>query len=368
MRRLSNFHRVVLAIGVLLVIAFGGYAVYWHNMAVSLRAGLEPWATARRAEGYRVAWQTAETEGFPFAFAFRFTAVKLGADRPAPADFFGPVVVARTAPWDLRHWTFTAPQGGNISSALGLAGFDMHDIAGSVELGEPRGVTVDANAAGFNGTGLARGTTIASVSAHLQLPPTPPLGHRDVAFDGALQLKDLKLASSLPGFGDTISDISFSLQLKGAVPPGAMTTALMRWRDDGGTVELRYARLHWGSLLVAMGWIGLVMLASRRYEGAAWLRRLSATGQMAFTNYLMQTILCTTLFYGHGLGWYGYVDRVHQLVIAIVVCGAELAWSAVWLRYFRFGPFEWLWRSLTYRRFQPMRRQAPQAIVGASPA
>jgi len=250
MRRLSNFHRVVLAIGVLLVIAFGGYAVYWHNMAVSLRAGLEPWATARRAEGYRVAWQTAETEGFPFAFAFRFTAVKLGADRPAPADFFGPVVVARTAPWDLRHWTFTAPQGGNISSALGLAGFDMHDIAGSVELGEPRGVTVDANAAGFNGTGLARGTTIASVSAHLQLPPTPPLGHRDVAFDGALQLKDLKLASSLPGFGDTISDISFSLQLKGAVPPGAMTTALMRWRDDGGTVELRYARLHWGSLLV----------------------------------------------------------------------------------------------------------------------
>jgi len=146
------------------------------------------------------------------------------------------------------------------------------------------------------------------------------------------------------------------------------------WLDVKRGFSYAYASLYgeqfnyWGSLLVAMGWIGLVMLASRRYEGAAWLRRLSATGQMAFTNYLMQTILCTTLFYGHGLGWYGYVDRVHQLVIAIVVCGAELAWSAVWLRYFRFGPFEWLWRSLTYRHFQPMRRQAPQAIVGASPA
>jgi len=89
---------------------------------------------------------------------------------------------------------------------------------------------------------------------------------------------------------------------------------------------------------------------------------------MAFTNYLMQTVLCTALFYGHGLGWYGHVDRVHQFAVVIVVCGVELAWSPVWLRYFRFGPFEWLWRSLTYGQAQPMRRQAPRAIVGASPA
>jgi len=136
------------------------------------------------------------------------------------------------------------------------------------------------------------------------------------------------------------------------------------WLDVKSGFSYDYANLYgqqfnyWGSLLVAMGWIGLVMLAARRFEGAGWLRRLSATGQMAFTNYLMQTMLCTTLFYGHGLGWYGHVDRMYQLAVVIAVCGLELAWSPVWLRYFRFGPFEWVWRSLTYSHAQPMRRQA----------
>ena len=136
------------------------------------------------------------------------------------------------------------------------------------------------------------------------------------------------------------------------------------WLDVKSGFSYDYANLYgqqfnyWGSLLVAMGWIGLVMLAAKRFEGAAWQRRLSATGQMAFTNYLMQTMLCTTLFYGHGLGWYGQADRLHQLAVVIVVCGLELAWSPVWLRYFRFGPFEWVWRSLTYGQAQPMRRQA----------
>ena len=144
------------------------------------------------------------------------------------------------------------------------------------------------------------------------------------------------------------------------VPVGVMGA----WSDVKSAFSYDYANLYgqqfnyWGSLLVAMGWVGLVMLAVRRFEGAAWQRRLSATGQMAFTNYLMQTMLCTTLFYGHGLGWYGHVDRVHQLAVVIVVCGLELGWSPVWLHYFRFGPFEWVWRSLTYSQAQPMRRQA----------
>jgi uncharacterized protein len=155
---------------------------------------------------------------------------------------------------------------------------------------------------------------------------------------------------------------------------GVPVSVVGAWLDVKSDFSYGYANLYgpqfnyWGSLIVAVGWIGLVLLAAKRSERAAWLRRLSATGQMAFTNYLMQTVLCTTLFYGHGLGWYGHVERVYQLAIAIGVCGMELAWSPVWLRHFRFGPFEWLWRSLTYRQAQPMRRQAPRAIIGASPA
>jgi uncharacterized protein len=70
----------------------------------------------------------------------------------------------------------------------------------------------------------------------------------------------------------------------------------------------------------------------------------------------MQTVLCTTLFYGHGLGLYGYIERAGQFYIVLAIWLLELIWSPIWLRYFRFGPFEWIWRSATYLRPQPMLR------------
>ena len=78
---------------------------------------------------------------------------------------------------------------------------------------------------------------------------------------------------------------------------------------------------------------------------------------MALTNYLGQTVICTTLFYGHGLGWYGYADRVGQLGVVLAVWVFQLIASHLWLRAFHFGPAEWLWRSLTYMRPAPMRRR-----------
>jgi uncharacterized protein len=78
---------------------------------------------------------------------------------------------------------------------------------------------------------------------------------------------------------------------------------------------------------------------------------------MALTNYLVQSILCTTIFYGHGLGLYGRVERVGQVGIVVAIWVLQLVISPIWLRHFRFGPFEWLWRTLTYFRLQPMRRK-----------
>jgi len=119
-----------------------------------------------------------------------------------------------------------------------------------------------------------------------------------------------------------------------------------------GGVQFNY----WGSLFVAMGWVGVVMLFCQGWSGG-WLHRsLAATGQMALTNYLMQTIICTTLFYGHGFGLFGSVERTGQILIVFSVWAVELLWSPWWLARFRFGPFEWLWRSLTYWRLQPLRR------------
>ena len=113
---------------------------------------------------------------------------------------------------------------------------------------------------------------------------------------------------------------------------------------------------YWGSLLFAAGWIGLVMLACQKESTIRFTRPLAAVGQMALSCYLLQTIICTTIFYGHGLGLYGSVSRVGQALIVLAVWAALLWFCPIWLKRFRFGPFEWLWRSLTYMKLQPMRQ------------
>ncbi|MEM9410908.1 MAG: DUF418 domain-containing protein, partial [Planctomycetota bacterium] len=107
---------------------------------------------------------------------------------------------------------------------------------------------------------------------------------------------------------------------------------------------------YWGSLFTCFGFVCGMMLMSR----ASWsLRPLAAVGKMALTNYLMHTIICTTLFYGHGFGQFGALNRTQLILVVITIWIFQLIVSPIWLRYFRFGPAEWLWRSLTYWKFQP---------------
>jgi len=113
---------------------------------------------------------------------------------------------------------------------------------------------------------------------------------------------------------------------------------------------------YWGSLMVSLGYIGLVMLFVKSGVLKILKKSLQAVGQMALTNYLIQTIICTTLFYGHGFGLYGKLDREEQIIIVFAVWIFQLIISPVWLKYFKYGPFEWLWRSLTYWRLQSMKR------------
>lgn len=117
---------------------------------------------------------------------------------------------------------------------------------------------------------------------------------------------------------------------------------------------------YWASLLVSLGWVGAVMLASRATKLLPLTRRLAAVGRMAFTNYIMHTVICTTLFYGHGFGLFGKVERLGQFGIVLIILGIQLIISPIWLRYFVFGPLEWLWRSLTYLQWEPFRR--PSAL------
>lgn len=117
---------------------------------------------------------------------------------------------------------------------------------------------------------------------------------------------------------------------------------------------------YFASIFVSLGWVGLIMLLCR-FGWFVWLKAaLGAVGRMAFTNYLMHTIVCTTIFNGRsGLGFakFGQLDRVELLGVVAAVLAFQLIASPIWLGYFRFGPFEWLWRSLTYWNVQPMRKE-----------
>ncbi len=113
---------------------------------------------------------------------------------------------------------------------------------------------------------------------------------------------------------------------------------------------------YWPSILVSLGYVGVVMPACRSAALRRFTRPLAAVGRTALTNYLLQTVLCTTVFYGHGLGWFGSVDRLGQLGVVALVWAVSLVCSPLWLRRFRFGPVEWIWRSLTYGTIPSMRR------------
>jgi uncharacterized protein len=110
---------------------------------------------------------------------------------------------------------------------------------------------------------------------------------------------------------------------------------------------------YWASLILSLGWMGLILLAYK--SRAALFAAFAAAGRMALTNYLAQSVICSALFYGGGLEWFGELERVEQWGVVGSIWVVELIWSPLWLRRYRFGPAEWLWRSLTYWKRQPMR-------------
>ena len=106
---------------------------------------------------------------------------------------------------------------------------------------------------------------------------------------------------------------------------------------------------------IAIALVAVVMLVYRAGI-LTWLTsRLGGVGQMAFTNYIAQSLICTTLFYGYGFGLYGHLQRYQLYYVVLGVWTVQLLVSPIWLRRFRFGPLEWAWRSLTYMQRQPMR-------------
>jgi uncharacterized protein len=143
---------------------------------------------------------------------------------------------------------------------------------------------------------------------------------------------------------------------------GTLLISLGLWRSfvtkwDLLDFTLVSEQLHyWGNLFVALGWTALVMLLCQR----GWpLRPVATVGRMALTNYLLQSVICTTIFYGHGFGLFGRVDRAGQFAIVLAVWAFQLLASSAWLGYFAVGPVEWVTRWFVYRRRPIFLRSSP---------
>jgi uncharacterized protein len=137
---------------------------------------------------------------------------------------------------------------------------------------------------------------------------------------------------------------------------------------DPATTTLVHSLHQVVRLSVALGHIAVLALMCRAGVLRLLTSRLARVGQMALTNYIVHSVVCSFVFYGVGLGLYGTMERREYYLVMLSIWVFQLVVSPIWLAQFRFGPLEWLWRTLTYWSLQPMRlpRRASAAPSGHS--
>ena len=140
------------------------------------------------------------------------------------------------------------------------------------------------------------------------------------------------------------------------------TTTMIAGDFDVAAMADGKALMYVGSLVMSFGYASAVMLLSKIGVFSLIIKLFAATGRMAFTNYLTQTLIMSFIFVGApGPGLFGTVERIDQAKLVLIVWTVQLIWSPIWLHFFRFGPLEWVWRSLTYGGFQPIMKPRTEA-------
>ena len=125
--------------------------------------------------------------------------------------------------------------------------------------------------------------------------------------------------------------------------------------DDYDGFQLARGLAMLGNLPACLGYVGLVVVMLHSNTVFSKIRVLAPVGRMALTTYLTQSVICSLIFFGYGLGYWG-LARAWQVVFVVVVFAIQLAFSHWWLARYRFGPLEWVWRAFTYRESPAMRR------------
>lgn len=158
-------------------------------------------------------------------------------------------------------------------------------------------------------------------------------GERPLAFYIKTAVICLTLGIPLTAFGYIFAHKTFALE------PGFM------WQSLAQPVGVP----------LAFGYGALIIALSKCAPAAIICKPLAAVGRMALTNYFLHTILCTTFFYGYGLGYFASIEYPQLWSVVLAVWTINITFSMLWLKFFTMGPFEWLWRVLTYRQLVPIR-------------
>ena len=212
--------------------------------------------------------------------------------------------------------------------------------------------------ADMRGTYASMFENLAPVSLWLQTKNMAKYGFWDAACMMLLGMAMMKLGVlSGSRSAATYAGMALGGYLIGLAVNGWETAVLLRSHFSIEAFDTAYLTYDIGRLAMVIGHIGAIMLIWK--SGALrWLMTaLAACGQMALTNYLMQTVLCGAIFFGHGFGLFGSLDRWELYIVVACVWTIQLIVSPIWLSLFQFGPAEWLWRSLTYWKRQPMIRR-----------
>lgn len=141
-----------------------------------------------------------------------------------------------------------------------------------------------------------------------------------------------------------------------ALPIGVIASLVYTWAslaaeplDLSWPFALRTAGMFIGGPALSLTYVATIVLASRREHVRRLLQPVANVGRFALSNYLLQSVICTTLFYGYGFGLMGRVGPAVGLAITVAIYALQLLLSSLWVRRFRYGPAELLWRRLTYR-------------------
>ncbi|WP_210561950.1 DUF418 domain-containing protein [Psychrosphaera aestuarii] len=143
------------------------------------------------------------------------------------------------------------------------------------------------------------------------------------------------------------------------IPVSIGAALIMNHPATKGAIEINSVSnslFYFGQFALCSGYLGAIALLSLKAGFVRWFGWLSPIGKMALTNYIMHSVILSSIFYGYGFAQFGNIPRSEQMLMVVAIIVFQAIVSSLWLRVFNYGPLEWLWRCATYMKLQPMKR------------